>query len=483
MVNRHDFTAYGYVIKEELSTSYYEDDTVYLAYDQDHDRLVVLKVYGFGFATDEADVASKAAQERGILRGFNHPGIPECLHHFVCRDEDNPHVGCIVLVLEHRSGITLEQQFHLTLPQVQSVILQVLDVLACGQSLDPPVFHHAISEGDIVVDYLPQGKVQVSVLNFGKKRDVAPSPKPEEKWRYDLKKLGVIVVRLLSGKVTPDFTLFQKHCYAVSRLPSARFLRSVQQLLDDEKMGCFTDALQAYLAFAAIPVIAPVYPLRHFPYPTLLACFGMSVMLCGVGFGWADLLSLVQGFGQEMTQIPVTVTISFIPGPPLEVNVVYLLAGVLGVLGVLLVIVCLCFMALQGVMIGVTLIVLAGMVMGVYWLIGFVLNLVILLAPIAIAGILILSFYGFMVNCWGQMRQQKFTVSYTLLTMVSGTLAAVAITGDALYVLAWHRHLAFFICLTFTFLPLWLYLLTYPANRYQADVTRQQRAQALVLKG
>lgn len=36
---------------------------------------------------------------------------------------------------------------------------------------------------------------------------------------------------------------------------------------------------------------------------------------------------------------------------------------------------------------------------------------------------------------------------------------------------------------SYTFLPLWLYLLTYPAKKYQADVTRQQRAQALVLKG
>lgn len=483
MGNTPDFTTCGYNILEELGNYYYEDRAVYLAHDQHHNRFVVLRVYHFGFAADEAEVAHLTGRERETLRAFTHPGIPQCFDYFIARDADNADAGNIVLVLEHKPGMTLEKGFHLTLPQLQSLILQVLDILAYGQRLEPPVFHYALNEGDIVVDYLPQGEVHISVLNFGKRRDMGVIPRPEERWQYDLKKLGAIIVRLLSGKVTSDFTLFQKHFYPVSRLPGSRFVHGIQQLLGESKTGSFADAMQAYQAFAKIPVIAPVYPLRHLPYPALLAYFGISMMLCWVGFDWEHVLSVVHRVGATITQIPLTVTISFIPGLSLDVHVMHLLAWVLGVLGVLLVLVGIYCLALEGIVLGIFLIVLAVLVLGVCWLVGFMVHLVIVVAPMAIAGILVLSFYTFLANCWGQMRQEKFTVGYTLLTVILGTLAAVAITGDVLFILFGQRHLVFFLVLTFMAIPLWLYLLTYPANRHKANVERQQRAQALVLKG
>lgn len=478
MDNIPDLTAYGYIILEELDNYYEEDRTVSLARDERHNRFVVLKVFRFGFAYDEAEVAHIAEHERKTLLAFNHPGVPQCFDYFVVRDTDNPDAGSIILVLEQKSGTSLEQEYHLTLSQVQSFVLQVLDILAYGQTQNQ--FHHTLNEGDILIDYLPQGKIQVSVLNFGKRRESTVIPKLEEKWQHDLKKLGAIVVRLLTHKVTSDFVLFQKHSSSVSRLVSSRFLECIQQLLGEK--ASFQDARQAYQQFEKTPVLSPVSPPRHIPYPTLLGYFAISIMLCWIWFNWAQLSSGVQGFGRAITQIPLTITLGFIPGHAPSVNVVYLLAGILFGLGALLVIAFFCCFVLEVVFFGVFLIMLAALVLGLYWLVGFVMNLVITLAPVAIAGILVLSFYVFLANCWGQMRQQKFTVSYTLLTIVSGTLAAVAITGDALSVLVWHRHFLFFLCLTFTTIPLWLYLLVYPVNRYKTDTARHQQALALVLK-
>ncbi|MDZ8260609.1 hypothetical protein [Nostoc sp. ChiQUE01b] len=480
MDNTPDFTAYGYTIVEELGNYYYEDRTLYLARNGHHNRLVVLKVYRFGFTDDEAEVAHMAEQERQTLQALKHPGIPICFDTFLVRDENNPNVGSITLVLEYKPGISLDKGFHLTLPQLESLNLQVLDILAYGQTLN--LFHHALNEGDIVVDYLPQGKIQVSVLNFGKRREIVVIPKCEQKWQHDLKKLGAIVVRLLTGKVTSDFVLFQKHSSSVSRLVSSQFQDCVQRLLGDRQTGSFQDARQAYQQFEKTPVLSPVYPPRHIPYSALLGYFAISVMLCCIWFNGVQLSSGMQNFGRTITQIPLTITLGFIPGQALEVNVAYLLAGVLFGLGALLVIVCLCCFVLEGVFFGVVLIVLAALVLGLYWLVGFVVNLAITLTPIAIAGILVLSFYSFMVNCWVQMRREKFTVSYTGLTIMSGTLAAVAVTGTALSLLVWQQNLILFMLLGSITFPLWLYLLIYPANRYQADVARHQKALALVLK-
>lgn len=480
MNNMPDLSAYGYAIKEEIGNYYYEDRAIYLAHDQRHDRLVILKEYRFFF--NEPFVTHIVQQEHNTIQTLAHAGIPRCIDCFMVRDATSADTGSIILVLEYKPGSSLEKGFHLSLEQLHHLTLKVLAILAYGQTLNPPVFHHSLNLGDIVVDYLSQGQVEIAVLNFGKVRESATPPACEEKWQYDLQRLGVMLVRLLTGQAVAEGAFFQQHFSPVSQLLGSRFQEGVQRLLRDGEIGRFQDATQAYQYFATIPVIAPLH-LRLIPFPALLGCFAIAMLLCVVWYSWGQVSSLIYEFGKAIAQFPVTVTIGLTPGQQTEVNAVYVLAGVLFAVGVLLGVVCACLVVLEGVLFGIVLILLAALVLGMYWLVSAMLYWVILLAPIAVTAILLLSFYHFMVRCWRQMRRENFTVLYTVLTMLLGILAAVAMTSSAVSVLFWHRHLAFFALFTLTTCFLWLSLLTYPARRYQADLVRQRKAQALVLKG
>ncbi|KAB8333617.1 hypothetical protein SD80_012545 [Scytonema tolypothrichoides VB-61278] len=480
MNNMPDLSAYGYVINEEVGNYYYEDRAIYRARDQRHGRLVVLKEHRFFF--NEPAVTHIVQQERDTLQTIAHPGIPRCLDCFVVRDATSAEVGSIILVLEDKPGSSLEKGFRLSLEQLHHLTLQVLAILAYGQTLNPPVFHHTLNLGDIVVDYLPQGQIEVAVLNFGKVRETPVIPNPDEKWQYDLQKLGGMLVRLLTGQATAEGGFSQQHFSPVSQLVGSCFQEGVQRLLGDGEIRRFQDATQAYQYFATIPVMTPPH-LRRIPFPTLLGCFAITMLLCAVWYGWAQVSSLIHGFGKAIAQFPVTVTLGFAPGQQTEVNAVYVLAGVLFATGVLLGVVCACLVVLEGVLVGIVLILLAALVLGMYWLASAMLYWLILLAPITVTAILLLSFYRFLVRCWRQMRQENFTVFYTVLTMLLGILAAVALISSAVSVLFWHRHLVFFALFTLTTFFLWLSLLAYPGRRYQADLVRQRKAQALVLKG
>jgi hypothetical protein len=480
MDNIPDWSAYGYVIEEELGNYYYEDRAIYRARDR-HNRLVVLKEYRF--FCSEAAVMPLVQQELDTLQTLAHPAIPRCLDRFVVRDSSSGEVGSIILVVEHKPGSSPEKGFHLNLEQLHHLTLQLLAILDYAQTLDPPVFHHSLNLGDIVVDYLPQGQIAVAVLNFGKARENVVMPAPEGKWQHDLQTVGVMLLRLLSQQATDEWGTFQQYFSSVNRLLNPAFLHSVQRLLADGEARPFTDAAQAYQQFLNTPAMVLAPALRHLPYPALLGYFFLTLLLGAVWFAWAQISTAIHHFSTAIAQFPMTISIGFTPEQQTEVNAVYLLVGGLFALGLLLGVVCAFLLSLEGVMVGIVLILLAALVLGIYWLAGVMLYWVIILAPIAITAILLLSWYRFLLGCYKQMQRRHFTVLYTLLTMGLGMLVAIALMGGVVSVLIGQRHVNVFGGLTLTALPLWLYLLTYPANRYKTDMVQHQRSQALVLKG
>lgn len=152
-------------------------------------------------------------REVRILQNLNHPAIPKFLDHF---ESDESGDKWFYLVQERvpgeNLGILMEQGWHPSSQQIQSIALQVLAVLEYLHGLSPPVIHRDLKPSNLILN---QDKIYL--VDFGAVQDVL---RPEGSstvvgtFGYmapeqftgralpasDLYALGATLVHLLSGR-------------------------------------------------------------------------------------------------------------------------------------------------------------------------------------------------------------------------------------------------------------------------------------------
>jgi serine/threonine protein kinase len=148
-----------YIIKEEIGRGGL--GSVFRAHDTRLDRDVALKRILVESGESIEELTANLMEEAKALSALKHPNIVTV--HDVGHDE----VGSYV-VMELLEGETLEaivQRGRLTLEDFEPLALQTLEGLVEAQSVD--LVHRDLKPANIMIVWLPSGKFQVKILDFG----------------------------------------------------------------------------------------------------------------------------------------------------------------------------------------------------------------------------------------------------------------------------------------------------------------------------
>ncbi len=147
-------------------------------------------------------------RESAILRRLNHHGIPKYYDSFSVEK-----TGDYFLVMELIEGKTLHDQQSSSAPlppeQLQSIMLQLLDVLEYLHSLAPPVIHRDIKPANVILR--PDGRI--TLVDFGGVR-LASSPDGGSSTMIGT--LGYMAPEQLHGEVSPATDIYSLAATVVS---------------------------------------------------------------------------------------------------------------------------------------------------------------------------------------------------------------------------------------------------------------------------
>lgn len=134
---------------------------VYRAFDQRMNREVAIKrILSEGGVGDEA--TRQLTQEAGALAALQHPHIVTVYD--VGTDEDGPYV-----VMELLTGKSLDEVVEkgapLTFQDFRELAMQTQEALIAAQELN--IVHRDLKPGNIMLTWLPSGKFQVKIVDFG----------------------------------------------------------------------------------------------------------------------------------------------------------------------------------------------------------------------------------------------------------------------------------------------------------------------------
>lgn len=181
------------------------------------------------------------------------------------------------------------------------MIVQVLDVLVYGQSLNPPCFHNSLNAGDIVVHHLPNQTIKVSMLNIGHPdREMVEGVDNAEVWGYDLARFGSIVLKVLSGNVTSQVSSIENHFGETIKHFNPQFLQRIYQLSGQGSSPRFYNAAEAHSSFVNIFPITPLKPIKFIPIPSLVMLAAVSVLFFGFFFANTDLMLIDNYFSKQI---------------------------------------------------------------------------------------------------------------------------------------------------------------------------------------
>ena len=138
---------------------------VYRAYDRNLNREVAIKRVlteeGFDPNNNEDEATKALLKEAVALCSVQHPHIVTVYDAGV--DDDGPYV-----VMELLSGRTLDEMVErgtMTWPDFRETAVQCLEALIAAQELD--LVHRDIKPSNVMVTWLPSGKFQVKLVDFG----------------------------------------------------------------------------------------------------------------------------------------------------------------------------------------------------------------------------------------------------------------------------------------------------------------------------
>ena len=136
--------------------------SVYRAFDSRMNREVALKrIIPDGDELVAKEAADQLQKEAGSLASLQHPNIVTVYD--VDRDEDGPYV-----VMELISGKTLDELVEnapLTFDDFKELAKQTQEGLIAAQELG--LVHRDIKPGNLMLNWLPSGKFQVKIVDFG----------------------------------------------------------------------------------------------------------------------------------------------------------------------------------------------------------------------------------------------------------------------------------------------------------------------------
>ncbi len=135
---------------------------VYRAYDKNLNREVAIKrVLPDGEADDQDEATSSLLKEAKALSAIQHPHIVTV---YDCGlDEDGPFV--VMEILEGRTIEEMVGQGTLVWEDFREVVMQTQEALIAAQDLD--LVHRDLKPGNIMVIWLPSGKFQIKLVDFG----------------------------------------------------------------------------------------------------------------------------------------------------------------------------------------------------------------------------------------------------------------------------------------------------------------------------
>ena len=205
-----DLTPYGYQIITELGSNREGGRITWKGKLLDSDRIVVIKQFCFA-STDASWSGYKAYQrEIEILQSLNHRGIPKYL---ASLETDNG----FCLIQEYIDAISLAKSEKITLEQIWSITIKILDILVYLQEQDDSIFHRDLKPENILVDrelnpYLIDfglAKIgaqenNVSSIIQGTPGFMAPEQAIAPTKASDLYSLGVTIICLLTNKKSAD---------------------------------------------------------------------------------------------------------------------------------------------------------------------------------------------------------------------------------------------------------------------------------------
>lgn len=142
---------------------------VYRGYDTHLNREVAIKRVRIECGEPVEELTANLLEEARTLSALNNPYIVTV--HDVGHDEEGPFV-----VMELLNGETLEQVIEksvLPIPEFELLVNDTLEGLVGAQSVD--LLHRDLKPANIMLSWLPSGKFQVKILDFGLAKF---SPKP-----------------------------------------------------------------------------------------------------------------------------------------------------------------------------------------------------------------------------------------------------------------------------------------------------------------
>lgn len=149
--------------------------SVYKAFDSRMNREVAIKriVTGDGDEALQKEATEQLEKEAGALASLQHPNIVTVYD--VDKDKEGPYV-----VMELILGKTLDEVLEeapLTYNDFKELALQIQEGLIAAQELG--LVHRDLKPGNVMLNWLPSGKFQVKLVDFGLAR-LMPKPEVEE---------------------------------------------------------------------------------------------------------------------------------------------------------------------------------------------------------------------------------------------------------------------------------------------------------------
>lgn len=133
-----DFSPQGYQVISELGRNREGGRITWLALDLSANQQVVLKQFCFAQTGSNWSAFSAHEREIQVLRGLNHPGIPQYLGALETLDG-------FCLIQEYKNAPTLAVRRSFETDEIKQIAIKVLEILVYLQNRIPPVIHRDIN--------------------------------------------------------------------------------------------------------------------------------------------------------------------------------------------------------------------------------------------------------------------------------------------------------------------------------------------------
>lgn len=201
-----DLTSYGYQIKAELGRNREGGRITWKAIEIKTQKTVVIKQFCFAQVNSSWSGYKAYSQEIAVLQKLSHPNIPQYLNSI---ETDNG----FCLVQEYINATSWHNFRQLTTTEVKQIAEKILDILIYLQQQTPPILHRDLSTENILLDEslnvylidfgfssLGSQEVAASSVFRGTPGFIAPEQIIKPTTASDIYSLGVSLVCLLAHK-------------------------------------------------------------------------------------------------------------------------------------------------------------------------------------------------------------------------------------------------------------------------------------------